>query len=92
MIYFLIHKSLVIPEIGSYVLYFEQTTLNNKLNTEVFSQLFYSGSRALFFENSCSNASELRLIFGHASMGHANFQNNEICISWEPHGLLQCFF
>ena len=51
---------------------FQTTALNNTLCTEIFTQLFYSLSIALFFE--------INKAFGlliHVSMGHAYFQNEE---------------
>ena len=46
-------------------------------------QLFYSLSKALFFEDSCNKAKGLLFIFFRISTGHAHFQNNNIHISWE---------
>ena len=43
-------------------------------------------------ENTCNKASGLLFIIVHVSTGHTDFQSNEIHISWEPPGLLQCFF
>ena len=63
--------------------YFEQTTLNNKLHTEMFFKGFFILSRAIFFENSHSKVSRLLFILVCVSMGHDHFQNNEMCISWE---------
>ena len=57
---------------------------NNTLRTELSSQLFYSLSIALFFQNSPNKASGLLFIFVHASAGHTHLLNNEIGISWVP--------
>ena len=86
IIYFVIYELPVIPQICCYVLPFEQKTLNCAFST------VYSMFRALFFENSCSKASRLLLIFICVSMGHAYFQNNEIRISWEPTRPAMVFF
>ena len=49
---------------------FKQTTVNWKLHTELFSQLFYSLSIMFSFENSLDKVPSLLLIFFHVAKGH----------------------
>jgi len=71
---------------------FKQLLSNNTIRSEASSQLFYSLSILLFFENSSSKASGLLFIFVCVSTGYAHFSNDEICISCEPDRPTSVFF
>ena len=71
---------------------FEQLFSNNTINSETSSQLFYSLSIPLFFENSSSKASRLLFLFIRVGTGHAHFSNGEIRISCELDRPTSVFF
>jgi len=52
-----------------------KTTVNCKLCTELFPQMFYSLSIMFCFENSLDKAHNVLLIFIHVAKGHTPFNS-----------------
>ena len=65
--YLVIHELLVIAKVHCYLLLRVSKVLKNKLRAEMSYQVYYSLSRALFFENSRSKVSALLFMFVRAS-------------------------